>query len=70
MDKNDPLRQPLIPQADEMGQGNSALAIIGNRRVQLTEEEVRIPPNSRVSHLCPAHPSVLLVYESPELILF
>ncbi|DAA78542.1 TPA_exp: putative MFS transporter [Trichophyton benhamiae CBS 112371] len=41
MDKNDPLRQPLIPQADEMGQGDSALAIIGNRRVQLTEEENR-----------------------------
>ncbi|EFE40791.1 MFS transporter, putative [Trichophyton verrucosum HKI 0517] len=41
MDKNDPLREPLIPQADEMGQGDSALAIIGNRRVQLIEEENR-----------------------------
>ncbi|OAL69220.1 MFS transporter [Trichophyton violaceum] len=51
MDKNDPLRQPLIPQADEMGQGDSALAIIGNRRVQLTEEEVHILPNSQAPHL-------------------
>lgn len=69
MDKNDPLRQPLIPQADEMGQGDSALAIIGNRRVQLTEEEVHILPNSQAPHLYTAHLSVLLVYESPRLIL-
>ncbi|EFQ97704.1 hypothetical protein MGYG_00743 [Nannizzia gypsea CBS 118893] len=41
MGKDDALKQPLIAQVDEMSQGDCALAIIGNRRVQVTEEENR-----------------------------
>lgn len=44
MGKDDPLKQPLIYQADDMTQGDCALAIIGHRRIQVTEEEVGILP--------------------------
>lgn len=43
MDQNDPVKQPLIPQEEDMVHGDSALAIIGNRRIQVTEEDVCIP---------------------------
>ncbi|KAM5435573.1 hypothetical protein McanMca71_005824 [Microsporum canis] len=41
MDQNDPVKQPLIPQEEDMVHGDSALAIIGNRRIQVTEEDNR-----------------------------
>ncbi|KAK2850687.1 hypothetical protein FQN49_005419 [Arthroderma sp. PD_2] len=41
MDENDPLKQPLISQGGNMAHGDSALAVIGNRRIQLTEEDNR-----------------------------
>ncbi|KAF3491071.1 MFS transporter [Arthroderma uncinatum] len=40
MDANDPLKQPLISQGGDMGHGDSALAVIGDRRIQVTEEDI------------------------------